>query len=189
MEEKELGLIAQHLYYTWPMIYNSSVSEKYTDNVPLLALVLRGKHIKKAPSWVKIQSFSTAEDDMKFIAFAKTGEFGSDLYKDVIAPYLQDNLYTETWQNGAGRVPSNCSGDTSVYNNVNMRLLDREYKESQDHSKWAVSEQGHLCVGGINRMTSQYSRGGGSFCFEAGSLWKQIRDGIQLYETCQEQYM
>ena len=186
MEEGALGLITEHLYYTWPMIYNSSVSEKYTDNVRYLDLVLRGKHVKAAP-WVKIQEFETAEQDMKFTAFAKTGEFGSDLYKDVIAPYLQpEKMYTETWQNGRGRIPSNCSGDTAVYNNVKMQLLDREYTETQDHSKWAVTDQGHLCVGGINRMSSQFTRGGGSLCFKAGQVWKQMLHGIQLYEECPE---
>ena len=186
MEEGALGMITELLYYTWPMIYNSSVSEKYTDNVRYLDLVLRGKHVKAAP-WVKIQEFETAEQDMKFTAFAKTGEFGSDLYKDVIAPYLQpEKMYTETWQNGRGRIPSNCSGDTAVYNNVKMQLLDREYTETQDHSKWAVTDQGHLCVGGINRMSSQFTRGGGSLCFKAGQVWKQMLHGIQLYEECPE---
>ena len=185
MEDKNLAVISQHLYYTWPMIYNSSVSDKYTDNVPYLDLVLRAKHIKHAPSWVTIQSFNTAgEEGFKFTAFAKTGEFGADLYKEVMAPYFHTDLYAETWQRGQC-VPSNCTGDTSVYNIDEMELLDQHYKESQDHSKWAVTEDGHVCVGGINRMTSQYSRGGGSVCFKAGSLWKQIWSGIQSYEECQ----
>ncbi|KAL5262892.1 hypothetical protein ACHWQZ_G008331 [Mnemiopsis leidyi] len=186
MEEEDLAEISQHLYYTWPLIYNSSVSEKYTDNVPYLDLVLRAKHIKHDPSWVSIQTFETAgEEGFKFTAFAKTGEFGADLYKEVIGPYFNSDLYAETWQRGQC-VPSNCTGHTSVYNVREMELLDQHYREPQDHSKWAVTADGHVCVGGINRMTSQYSRGGGSLCFQAGRLWKQIWKGIQSYEKCEE---
>ena len=40
---------------------------------------------------------------------------------------------------------------------------DFQYKESQDHSKWAVSDKEWYWVGDLNRMTSQFHRGGGGF--------------------------
>jgi hypothetical protein len=51
------------------------------------------------------------------------------------------------------------------------------FKETQDHSKWAIADASSgspprpfVCIGGINRMTSQFTRGGSTFCVEVRSF-------------------
>ena len=109
------------------------------------------------------QTFYTwgPEDHAHFTAFAKTNAFGSDLYKTILAPRLGcQYMYVETWKRGrGGRLPSDCTGNTGVNNILQMTLLGREYKWTQDRSKWAVTENGVLCVADLNRMESQFNRG------------------------------
>jgi len=43
----------------------------------------------------------------------------SDLYHDWVAPYLNSDLFVETWQNGAGsKMESDCSGSYKAYLNL-----------------------------------------------------------------------
>jgi deoxyribonuclease-2 len=98
----------------------------------------------------KLQSMGS----ITYISFAKSKFFGSDLYSDMVAPYYNANLLVETWQNGVGKLPSNCS-ELTVENVLDMKLSGDPFKETTDHSKWAISkssEQGLVCIGDINRM-------------------------------------
>ena len=98
------------------------------------------------------------------------------------------SLFAETWQNGRDPLPSNCTGDLFVKNIQQLQLTEGpEYHSSQDHSKWAVSADRAkpvLCVGGINRMLAQTTRGGGTFCFESASIHEEMSDAIQQVEEC-----
>jgi deoxyribonuclease-2 len=89
-----------------------------------------------------------------YISFAKSKYFGSDLYSDLVAPYYDTDLLVETWQNGRGKLPSNCSKPT-VENVLDMNLAENSFKETKGHSKWTISKSstlGLVCIGDINRM-------------------------------------
>jgi deoxyribonuclease-2 len=59
------------------------------------------------------------------------------------------------------------------------------YKESQDHSKWAVGVTGaEVCVADINRMTTQYKRGGGAICWNDTALSSTLRSAIVKTDAC-----
>lgn len=48
--------------------------------------------------------------------------------------------------------------------------FDKEiaWLETQDHSKWAYAAQNnHVCFGDMNRMASQWKRGGAFYCIES----------------------
>ena len=70
----------------------------------------------------------------KFISFSKTGEWGRQLYADLVAPTLQANLLAETWIRGS-RIASNCTGDYFVKNIESLSFPSQDFKETQDHSK------------------------------------------------------
>ena len=70
----------------------------------------------------------------KFLSFSKTGEWGRQLYADLVAPTLQANLLAETWIRGS-RIASNCTGDYFVKNIESLSFPSQDFKETQDHSK------------------------------------------------------
>lgn len=65
------------------------------------------------------------------------------------------------------------------------------FKNSQDHSKWAVSPAdqeaggGWVCVGDINRNEAEEKRGGGTVCLQDPVVWKAYRNAAVECETCE----
>ena len=117
-------------------------------------------------------------------------------YGSLVAPNLKSSLFTETWSHGVGTMPTNCSSQYAVYNidkiNMNKIVPSFSYVNGADHSKWAVnlaiSEQSgkYACIGDINRQTSQFTRGGGTVCFNNNAkVWSQYYNLIDLTENCQ----
>lgn len=55
-------------------------------------------------------------------------------------------------------------------------------------AQWAVttpdSGKTVLCIGDINRMTSQYKRGGGTVCFNHATLWATFNKAISGTNSC-----
>jgi len=119
-----------------------------------------------------------------FVAFAKNAAFHKDLYEGLVASHFKKAFITETWQNGAGKLPTWCKGKAHQYtvenaDKVKFPGTNGDWDESNDHSKWAVSEDGKtFCVGDINRQTGQEKRGGGTICIENAHIAKQMRDAI-----------
>ena len=59
-----------------------------------------------------------------------------------------------------------------------------EYSMSNDHSKYAVSmdsEHPWVFIGDINRMESQYRRGGGGILIKNIELWKRMNEILLSY--------
>jgi len=113
----------------------------------------------------------TTVDGINFISFAKNSAWALDLYEDFVSPYFDTDLFIDSWMNGnkENAMPSYCSPQYA-YDNVNVRLIYLSesifWKETKDHSKWAVSAQENeinlYCIGDLNREFSQAKRGGGT---------------------------
>ena len=60
------------------------------------------------------------------------------------------------------------------------------WSETVDHSKWAITSdiQNWLCIGDMNRMDSQNTRGGGTECFDNASMFKSFQAIISQAEYC-----
>ena len=43
------------------------------------------------------------------------------------------------------------------------------------------------CIGDVNRMKSQFKRGGGTVCLQNDDVWKAFRDSIDEIEPCVEE--
>ena len=68
-----------------------------------------------------------------------------------------------------------------------LNFTTKSWKETLDHSKWGISISGDdsvVCFGDINRMTTQYSRGGGATCFKEPGLWKQMSTAVTMHNSC-----
>jgi deoxyribonuclease-2 len=59
------------------------------------------------------------------------------------------------------------------------------WDEPNAHSKWAVSATKPIfCIGDINRMTTQFERGGGAACLNSEALADQFRTAAFVTDSC-----
>ena len=186
--------IANDLFYSWPAIYAHNAPDINQFEFPTLWEVLRGKHHVDKEGTTNVQEIGPGK---KFIVFSKTGYFNQDIYKRLMAPELAKmagirrlTMYVESWLSGSGRrLQSDCTGNSWVYNVKELMIGTRKkyhYKTTKDHSKWAITNTGHVCVGGMNRMRSQMRRGGSTVCLQAASLVAQMKYSIYKYDSCRE---
>lgn len=94
-----------------------------------------------------------------------------------MAPNFDEDIYTETWLNGADDLQNFCKPQykQNTYNIESYVVAGYTMDENKDHSKFAILPSSNtLCVGDINRQSTQYKRGGGTVCFSAESMVKQI---------------
>lgn len=108
-------------------------------------------------------------------------------------------LEVQSWLNGWNPLPSSCPPQ-SQYESLNIRHvyireMERGWETTTDHSKWAVSipdsysQPGNatlaVCIGDMNRMQGQLTRGGGAVCFTKNAvLWQSFRGIIAAIEGC-----
>ena len=182
----DLIIIANDLFYTWPWIYAHNNPD--VSRFRILWRVLYAGPIKNHQP--KRYDQAAVQTIGQFTIFSKAGGYNGDIYKGLMAPYFQDqvkparlSMYVKTWIRRR-ELPSDCRGGTNVYNVDRIeRLVGYNYQKSQDHSKWAITNTYYVCVGGLNRMTTQAVRGGSSMCLKAPSLAAQIGGSIK-YVAC-----
>ena len=135
----------------------------------------------------------------RFTLYAKSSEWNNDLYSECVTPSLEDTLWVETWIRGSAIGPR-CP--LSKYDTLDIKYLDfvidnddidskiyssNSWSETQDHSKWAITENKNIiCMGDINRMKTQYSRGGGTACFEDKTLHSIFKDATIQTNECND---
>uniref|UniRef100_A0AC34FJ59 Deoxyribonuclease II n=1 Tax=Panagrolaimus sp. ES5 TaxID=591445 RepID=A0AC34FJ59_9BILA len=162
---EELTKIGTQLFYNHPLIDTSNLAPSMKSENPDLAKVLSKEYKKNSPfsSTLYLQSLK----GQQFISFAKTADFNLDLYDSLVAPTLQTPLFVETWrQNSSNSIPLNCNAKYLVLDAITMKVKKtKEFKHTVDHSKLAISTNSnkpYICIGDINRMISQFHRGGGT---------------------------
>ncbi|VDL63974.1 unnamed protein product [Nippostrongylus brasiliensis] len=180
----QLGNIATQLYFNKPDIYSSALPTSMASEYPTLAKVVAGKYQQGEPHSSVITL--TTSGGASFLSFAKTNEFNNDLYDGLVAPTLKADLIAETWRRGS-EVPLSCSQTYHTNDALTVKVgTTTEFKYTKDHSKMAVSTDATkpwVCIGDINRMTSQYVRGGGTTCLSSSFLWKAF-NVIKTENTC-----
>lgn len=60
------------------------------------------------PPWYHVSNLISKNGTI-FTSFAKSKNFSKDLYEDLVAPFLESDLYVETWPNGPGKLATNCT--------------------------------------------------------------------------------
>uniref|UniRef100_G3MR76 Uncharacterized protein n=1 Tax=Amblyomma maculatum TaxID=34609 RepID=G3MR76_AMBMU len=187
----QLETIATHLRLQYPNVYDSYAPASLRKTHPALNLLMARQFIKSAP-WV-LTAFLKDVSHNAYISFAKHGRYNKDVYSGVVASSLESNLFASTWRNGnGGKVPAHCN-ETYTVNNVlavrfKMGKQQIDISNTEDHSKWAVSEktsQRYVCVGTLNRMESQYARGGQTLCFKNALLHKLLLRSVNEHEDCE----
>ncbi|XP_061184095.1 deoxyribonuclease-2-alpha-like isoform X2 [Saccostrea echinata] len=177
--------VAKIMTFTYPKFYDHYLPPSFSSENPIMTGVLSGsqKHVTSPPFQLETTLHTT--DGVVLHNFAKSNDFEKDLYDAWINERINHDLFVETWQNGRGPLESNCTERYKVYNIQKIRFPNGDFKETKDHSKWAVSRTGSwICIGDINRQLTQFHRGGSTTCMSDPHTWKQYTNIIRDIETC-----
>ncbi|CAJ0584402.1 unnamed protein product, partial [Mesorhabditis spiculigera] len=180
----QLKDIGTQLYYNHPDIYSSNLPTTMAAANPDLAKLITGDYQKGAAA-TSSMTLTTA-GGQQFKSFAKSADFNDDLYSKFLAPSLRTPFLVESWRRGS-EVPLDCGNAYPVNDALSIKVgASLEFKYTKDHSKLARSAlktSPYVCIGDINRMTSQYVRGGGTTCLMNARVW-QAFDVMATKNTC-----
>jgi len=169
----QLFAIAGLMSINFPNVYASRI---VTSNANITALVNK--------SWVKGKT-NTISLGNGFYYLCKSAAAKIELWEDLVCPYFGVGFEVQSW--GKPYMASDC---TPTYNYDAINVQDEKvgsttWAGSDDHSKWGVSLSGTItCVGDINRMTSQASRGGGTLCYDNSSLHSLFKSIVTKTDSC-----
>lgn len=180
------GMAAQ-LRLIYPLVYESRLPDSLAASSPNMAMVIAGQHLAGEP-YTAVHPIMTL-GGASFTSMAKNAAWASDIYEDLVARQLDDDLRTETWQNGRGKMASYCkpAKDHNVENIEEIEIsADAQWKSTKDHAKIAISSSktGYVCLGDENRQTSQAKRGGGTICSNDPNVYKAYSSIIDKVESC-----
>lgn len=180
-----------------PLIYDSFLTTAVALAAPNISALAKGKS-SSAPICA-YHSFTTL-GGAPHILFAKSSQWNKDLWSSCVAPVLKEDLVVESWIRGSAIGPSCTSSYTVLdaqdisfntvftwneYNDNHTRVYGStpfHYSSEMDHSKWASSSDGSItCHGDINRMTTQFTRGGGALCF---SSFYNLASAVSKENSC-----
>jgi len=167
-----------------PQVYDTRISAAIASHYPSVQK-LANSQFETGTS--KRISFSSV-GGKSFVDFAKSKSCDCDLYDSIVSPYYQGPMVVESW----GRpLMASCCPPTCKYNVTNVLEMKftttTTFAETKDHSKWAITEgipPQIVCIGDINRMTSQRERGGGTSCIQEPDLWSALKAMVTSTEKC-----
>ncbi|XP_058129762.1 deoxyribonuclease-2-alpha [Anopheles coustani] len=188
LDGSQMETVGHQLLFNEVNVYSARIPSHLTDRFPMLTRAAKMLPGEKSPPFYSQQTIRSA-GGVEFVTFAKSRLFAKELYADWIAPTLDVGLLVESWQHGAGNLPSECSGRPHAVMNVQEVSIDgkERFATLKDHSKWAVDESAEsrwICVGDINRQEHQKQRGGGSVCRLSPDVAGLYRGMVDSVEPC-----
>lgn len=161
---------------------------QWTDSYPQFASLLKGEYIRKL-SGIRVDILMTRKS-RPVLAIAKSPKWNKDIYTEELSGQMNDSMVVQTWKNGAGGAQNmHCRGKRTVTDveevDVNTQKGLLAFSSREDHSKWSVARnKGIFCFSSLNRMVSQWKRGGQLTCILDFSLAKLFRDSIFKRNHC-----
>jgi hypothetical protein len=172
----ELNRIASYAFRIVLNIYDLRTSSKTPSNLAQLANGI----ISEDPVCNSDIFHTIAGESILF--YTKSMQWNNELYANCLTSGLQTSLYVESWIHGDAEGPA-CN-QYSVYDIAQISYPNGpDFNEYNDHSKWAIGGA-WFCASDINRMTSQYLRGGSAYCFNPKSLILSLENAIKTTESC-----
>ncbi|ESO01864.1 hypothetical protein HELRODRAFT_65498, partial [Helobdella robusta] len=189
LNSDQLEKIGLQMDYMRPQVYDSFSSNDFAVEHKSIWAFVKGAKKVVDEDFSNMETLTTMAGT-KIVSFAKSRNFGKDLYEDLISPTLRNNLLVQSWMNGQKNLNSACKVKYTVKNIKTLDFDGMAFKSSKDHSKWAMdfSENDRwFCIGDINRQASQATRGGGALCIRDDEVWKGFHDSIRTVEGCDGQ--
>lgn len=171
--------IASNLLVIKAYIYEALVDN--TSNTQNLYLLGNSK-VKS-----QVELFTT--DNMRsavgygLISIYKNYKINGSIFEDGLTQMLAVSpMKAETW----GRPLSQawCSDTYNVNNVLTIRVGEVEWHESLDHSKWVIAGNDYACFGDMNRMDSQWKRGGAFYCLTETTLIAAMQKIVIDHDQC-----
>ena len=107
---------------------------------------------------------------------AKSPHYHKDLYEDIVLPKFGGCCYTETWVRGH----QCCDTDQCKMIQKIKWNNDIIYSYTHDHSKFCYSDNGWVMISDINRMTTQFKRGGGGIIIQDKQISQLFKGILQI---------
>ena len=110
-DTKSMNDIMKQMLYNDPKIYSAKWSdlEYLNETMPdFVSLIKPAQPPISNPPWNR-SIITTSYGGKQFWSFAKYRRFDKDLYEDWLADEFKSDLFTETWLNSPGPLPSNCT--------------------------------------------------------------------------------
>jgi hypothetical protein len=152
-------------------------------NIPIEHLqdILSSLSLMKAHVYMSTMKLPTQTvENTKEIVFTekmkhvgKTPKLEESIY-EIIQKSVKGKFIMETWNHGH----KSKDNDHLKLNTKVKWPCGISYTTTQDHSKWAVSEN-TVCIGDLNYMESQLHRGGGALVIRSLKLAKQFQKLIE----------
>lgn len=183
IDTKNANALFNTLTYNWPIVFDYWLPSELVSMFPALQPLATGTRSKGATMLpLPVQGFN-------FQVYAKSSDWGKDLYEDHVQQSLKLPFRWETWRRDTS-MPSYCKPQYP-YESLNVMSMKFDstahYNYTMDHCKWGISSvesSPWVCVGDINRMTSQFNRGGGTACLQNKPLWAALNGVIGSVAEC-----
>jgi len=186
VQASDIENIAKNLQYSYVHTYTWNIPSSLKAQFPNMQDTADGKGI----DGTGVISFSIRGTTFK--SYSKSPSWNNDLYEFLVQPDLNiaKGMYWETWR----RSPFEdkfCKGSKFKYSSMNVESMKLdgfdEFKYTMDHAKWGISAESTspwVCIGDINRMQSQFARGGQTTCFQNVHLWTGFHEAMNLVDSC-----
>lgn len=149
--------------------------EKYSDKFEYLKKIFIQKNVDKKIH-EKLKKINEIKLSKNITHLAKSPHYEIDIYEDYIIKNYNFNWKFETWIRGHLIKNSEKNKENHIEDIQNINCDSIKYNEKQDHSKWGVSDDKYYWIGDLNRMTSQFKRGGGGFICKDKNIVKELNN-------------
>ena len=191
LDAENIEIAASGLLYADPLTYDSFMPNGLSKVYPTVTKLIAGQRSEGT----SLVNLSTTPDNSMVSYFSKSGSTGIDIFEDVIQPSLMVDMYVETWRRPP--VMDSYCNPPHTWESINVNNLafvdekgnDVSFKYTQDHSKFSIavnstSQKHWVCIGDMNRMTSQWTRGGGMVCVRHAALYNPLLSSVIEVDNC-----
>ncbi|XP_077526419.1 cell-death-related nuclease 7-like [Haemaphysalis longicornis] len=183
-----VDVIAYHLKVQAANVYQNNTA-KWAHAFPTFWDILHGKILRGTKDLAV--SFLRTKGNNLVLAVAKPPKWLKDVYTAEMVGRTNDSIDVQTWRNGAGGVLQSQCGTRHEVTDVTEITVDstdgrkNRFVSREDHSKWYVARHnGLFCFSSLNRMLSQFKRGGEVTCLISRHLANLFRRSIAKRTTC-----
>ena len=164
--------------YQEPQVYDPRIPNSFADDDPL-RLLTSGVNSEDPAGSETLDLTSLGGTPFKVIA--KNRNWNDDFWNNLVVDEIKASIEVDTWVNGVGVIPGT-TDPSKKYSVEDIKFISFDklgfhyaWPETRDHAKWAFSKKDNwICVGDINRKTTQRLRGGCTIAFQEPTLWQSL---------------